>query len=99
MNLFKIEVGDQVNFEFGGFGVPVVADFAGDAEDARASESGVGEKHIAPPLGDEFVLDSGFEDDVAEGDTGFDLEVLEGKVNRGESSENGDDGVSEGFCP
>ncbi len=59
----------------------------------------MGEKHIATPLGDDFVLDAGFEDDVAKGNPGFYLEILEREVNGGEGGEDGDDGVSDGFRP
>lgn len=53
--------------------MPVVADFTGDAEYTWTGETSVGEEHIAAPMGDDFVLDSGFEDDIAEWDSGFDL--------------------------
>lgn len=99
MNLLEVLVGDEIDFEFGGLDVPVVADFAGDSENAGTCEPGMSEEHIASPLGDDFVLDAGFENDGAEGDSGFNLQVFEREIDGGEGGEDGDDGVAEGFCP
>lgn|GEM_PF-6568297 len=99
LNMFEVEVRDEIDFEVGGFDMPVVADFAGDAKDAGTGEPGVGEEHIAAPLGDDFVLDSGFEENGSKGNSGFDLEILEREIDGGKGGEDGDDGVSDGFCP
>ena len=99
MEVVEFDGGEEVNFEGSGGGLPVVADFAGDSERARSGDSMVGEKKVALPSGDFFVIDPGFEDDVAEGYSSLNGLSPEADFHWSEGGADGDDGVAKGFGP
>jgi hypothetical protein len=99
LELFEFHGWEKVNFKVCGGGVPMIADLTGYSECAWAGDSVVGKKEVALPSGDFFVVDPGFENDVSEGDAGFDGLPFQPDFHGSKGGADGDDGVTEGFGP